>query len=271
MQFRTIVKDPEVLEKYFSPLFLNLKEGECLEEYRQNKAVDDFLNAIPKTYEAEDLKAFYEKTGIKVEHQRFWEYGLFLRCNPSGSMPELDIMDLQEMSEDEIEEISSRFDIDCDDIAIELREGDWENWQCWEELEENIEKLLQKYIVKAYHQRAIDLVESEQFHELGQFEHNVYYALLITRRSQMATKLEIPSENLPNSGVFTIVIKDNETWELDARIAEIKAVLTKKLEDWQEHLMNSILGNLERCREHLDKQRAALVEEYVQGISERYY
>lgn len=269
MQFRTIVKDPKVLEQYFSPLFLNLKEGECLEEYRQNKAVDDFLNAIPKTYEAEDLKAFYEKTGIKVEHQRFEDYWSYLFCNRMGKIPGYENINFFKKSLDEMIELMEGVYSE-NDTAIELREGDWERWKRWEELVEKADNALKKQVMKAYHQRARDMVESEQFHELGQFEHNEYYAVLITKCSQMGMKFGIPSENLQNSGIFTIVLKNYETPELDEMIAEINEVLTEKLENWEEHWLRSVFDELERCREYMDERNETLIKEYVQRIYERY-
>lgn len=245
MQFRTIVKNPKVLEQYFSPLFLNLKEGECLEEYRQNQVVDVFLNSILTGYEVEDLQVFYEKTGVKIRHHQFNSYSDFKYYRFAGNIPEIE------------------------EVDVLLCEGDWKRWQHWIEWEKKAEQLRKKYRTKAQHQELEDLIEKEEIHEFGEFGTNEFYVMFVTKYNQKIYKLSKLFEEFAMSGLVVAVLKNYETTDLDEAITELQKMKSKELENWEKNCRHEILQELKDCRKFFEDQIVSRLNQYDEVLKDR--
>lgn len=267
MQFRTIVKDPKALEQYFSPLFLNLKDGECLEDYRQNQEVDDFLNAIPKSYEVEDLRAFYEKTGIKVEHQKFKGYWFYQACNPSGKMPDIDESELieieemtKEMTEEKMKKRLADYPLDRAGIAIELREGYWDSWCIWEELQQRVDEIKAKY---EWDMQQQTFIKKMKWYKVGKFTENNCYVVLIKKGyEEEVIRLRISNLEYPETVICTVRLQNYETPEIDELYSEIQNWRGGAV--WKKRWLRSMEEELKEYRDYLEKEKKNRIIEYLE-------
>lgn len=85
---RTYIGDRDKIENYVGEKFINRKELlSALEDYLHVKKVKKLYKKIPKTHSSTDLKEFYDKTGLFVQHILQDENGIEQLFDMYGSVP----------------------------------------------------------------------------------------------------------------------------------------------------------------------------------------
>lgn len=85
---RTYIEDREKVENFVGEKFVDREQlVSSLEDYLHIKKVKELYDKIPKTHISADLKEFYDKTGLFVQHILQDENGIEQLFDMYGSVP----------------------------------------------------------------------------------------------------------------------------------------------------------------------------------------